>query len=42
VCYVEICATARSRVRGGNADCGASECDHEALIMRMPWLTGDF
>ena len=39
-CQVEVSLSDRSIVQRSPTDCGVSECDHEALIMR-PWLTTD-
>jgi hypothetical protein len=39
VCQVEVSATRWSRVRGRHADCGVSECDREASMMRRCRLT---
>ena len=36
-CQVEVSATGRSLVKRSPADCGVSEFDREALIMRRPW-----
>jgi hypothetical protein len=38
-CQVEVSATDRSLVRKGSTECGVSECDREASIMRRPWPT---
>ena len=40
VCQVEVSLSDRSIVQRSPTDCGVSECDHEALIVR-PWLTTD-
>jgi hypothetical protein len=41
LCYqVDVSASDRSPVQRGPTDCGVSECDREALIMRRPWPTG--
>ena len=37
---VEVSATGRSPVQRSPTDCGVSECDREASIMRGPWPTG--
>jgi len=39
-CQVEVSLSGRSIVQMSPSDCGVSECDHEALIMR-PWPTTD-
>jgi hypothetical protein len=41
VVYVqaEVCVSGRSLVQRSPIDCGASECDREASIMRRPWPT---
>jgi hypothetical protein len=39
-CQVEVSATGRSPVQRSATDCGVSECDREASIMRRPWPTG--
>jgi hypothetical protein len=38
-CQVEVCATGWSLVQRGPTECGVSECDREASIMRKPWPT---
>ena len=38
-CQVEVSATDRSLVQRSPINCGASECDREASIMRTPWPT---
>ena len=38
-CLVEVCATGRSLVQGSLVECGMSECDREAVLMRS-WPTG--
>jgi hypothetical protein len=38
-CQVEISASGWSLVQRGPTDCGVSECDGEASILRMPWPT---
>ena len=35
-CRVEVCATNLSLVQRSPTDCGVSECDREASIMRRP------
>jgi hypothetical protein len=35
-CQVEVCATGRFLVQRSPTECGVSECDREALIMRRP------
>jgi hypothetical protein len=38
VCYqVEVFATGWSLIQGSPTECGVSECDRQASIMRMPW-----
>ena len=39
-CEVEVPATDRSLVQKSPTDCGVSECDREASIIRRPWPTG--
>jgi hypothetical protein len=39
-CQVEVSATGRSLVQRSPTECGVSECDREASIMRRPWPTG--
>ena len=36
-CQVDVTATDRSLVQRSPVDCGVSECDREASIMRTPW-----
>jgi hypothetical protein len=36
-CEVEVSATGRSLVQRSSADCGVSECNREASIMRRRW-----
>ena len=36
---VEVSVSGRSLVQGSATECGISECDHEASIMRRPWPT---
>jgi hypothetical protein len=36
-CQVEVSATGRSLVQRSLTECGVSECDREASIMRRPW-----
>jgi hypothetical protein len=38
-CQVEVSASGRSPVQRSPTDCGVSECDREASIMRRPWPT---
>jgi 2-methylaconitate cis-trans-isomerase PrpF len=38
-CQVEVSALGRSLVQRSPTDCGVSECDGEATIMRRPWCT---
>ena len=39
-CQVEVSALGWSLDQRGPTDCGVSECDREASIMRRPWPTG--
>jgi hypothetical protein len=39
-CQIEVSAKSRSLARRSPTECGVSECDREALIMRRPWPTG--
>jgi hypothetical protein len=39
---VEVSALGRSPVQRSPTECGVSECDSEASIMRRPWPTGGF
>jgi hypothetical protein len=39
-CEVEVSTTGRSLVQRSPTECGESECDREASIMRRPWPTG--
>jgi hypothetical protein len=39
-CQVEVSALSRSSVQRSPTECGVSEYDCEALIMRRPWPTG--
>ena len=36
-CQVEVCATGWSLVRRSPTECGVSECDCKASIIRKPW-----
>jgi hypothetical protein len=38
-CQVEVCAKVWSLVQRIPTECGVSECDREASIMRRPWPT---
>jgi hypothetical protein len=38
-CQVEVSATSWSLVHRSPTECGVSECDREASIMRRPWPT---
>ena len=38
-CQVEVSASGRSLVHRRPTECGVSECDREASIMRRPWPT---
>jgi hypothetical protein len=40
-CQVEVSATSWSLVQRSPAECGVSECDREASIMRRTWPTRD-
>ena len=40
VSKLEVSATYRSLVQRSPTDCGVSECDCEASVMRRPWPTG--
>ena len=39
-CHVEVSATSWSLVQRSPVDCGVSDCDREASIMRRPWPNG--
>jgi hypothetical protein len=39
-CPVEVYETGWSLVQGSPTECGVSECDREASIMRRAWHTG--
>jgi len=39
-CQIEVSATGRSLVQRSPTDCGASECDRDASIMRKLCSTG--
>jgi hypothetical protein len=39
-CQVEVSVSGWSLVQRSPTDCGVSECDREAWIMRRPWPTG--
>ena len=39
-CQVEVIASGRSLVKTSPIECGVSEYDREASIMRRPWPTG--
>jgi len=39
-CQVEVSASGRSLVQWSHTECGVSECDREASILRRPWPTG--
>ena len=39
-CQVEVSVSGWSLVQRSPTECGVSECDHEASIMRGPWYTG--
>ena len=39
-CRVEVSAMVRSLVQRSPTECGVSECDRKASIMRRPWPTG--
>jgi hypothetical protein len=36
-CQVEVSARGRSLVRRSRTECGVSDCNHEASIVRRPW-----
>jgi hypothetical protein len=38
-CQVEVSASDRSLFQRRPTECGVSECDREASVMRMPWPT---
>jgi hypothetical protein len=38
-CQVEVFASGRSLVQRSPTECGVSQCDREASIMRRPWPT---
>ena len=38
-CPVEACASGLSLVQRGRTECGVSECDRKASVMRRPWPT---
>jgi hypothetical protein len=38
-CQVEVSASGWSLVQRSPTECGVSECDHEASIMKRPWPT---
>jgi hypothetical protein len=38
-CQVDVSASDRPIVQGSSMECGVSECDREASIMRRPWPT---
>jgi hypothetical protein len=40
-CQVEVSASGCSLVQRSPTECGVSECDREASIMRRPWPTRD-
>ena len=40
-CHVEVSTSGCSLVQKSPTECGVSECDHEATIMRRPWPTRD-
>ena len=39
-CQIEVSVTSWSLVQRRSSECGVSECDREASIMRKPWPTG--
>jgi len=41
-CQVEVSATVRSLVQRSPTECGVSECDLEASLVRRLWLTGSY
>jgi hypothetical protein len=40
-CQVDVSASGSLLVQRSHTECGVSECDREALIMRRPWPTRD-
>jgi hypothetical protein len=40
-CELEVSASGRSIVQRSRTDCGVSECDHKAAVMRRSWPTRD-
>jgi hypothetical protein len=38
-CQVEVSVSGRSLVQSSPTECGVSECDRGASIMRRPWPT---
>ena len=42
MCCQVVSASDRSLVQRMPTECGVSECDREASIMRWPWLTRGF
>ena len=39
-CQIGVCAKGRSLVQRSPTECGVSECDRKASIMRRPWPNG--
>jgi hypothetical protein len=39
MCHVEVFATGWSLVQRSPTECGVSECDREASLVRRPWPT---
>jgi hypothetical protein len=39
---VEVSPSGRSLIQWSPTECGVSECDHEALMMRRAWPTGGY
>jgi hypothetical protein len=40
VCLVQCCLLCLSLIQRSRTECGVSECDREASIMRGPWPIG--
>jgi len=41
-CQVDVSATGQSPVQGSSTECGVSECDREASIVRRPSNPGHY
>jgi len=39
-CHVEVCVSGWSLIQRSPTECGVSECDREASMMRRPWPNG--